>query len=100
MQVHPELKSTLRWTAAVSVPLTLVGFYLANAHAGPGGHYFLLGMVVLLPMFALGLPLSQYAPNDLILPVLLAVQFTYWAVFVFAVRWLWHGYRPAHSGGT
>ena len=100
MQIHPELKSTLMWTAAAAVPLVPFAFYLGNIHGGPGGYYFFVGMALLLPTFLVGAALSQTVPTILLVPLLLVVQFAYWGAFVFGIRtlWRWRQNRGARLG--
>jgi hypothetical protein len=48
-------------------------------------------------VFTLGGAISQHVPHALVLPLLLLAQFVYWALFVFAVRWLVRSYQLRHS---
>lgn len=94
MNLRSELKSALKWTAILLIPLAMIGGYFGNIHGGPGGYSFFIGLAILLPIFMLGSFDSSF--GVMFWPFAIICQLLYWFLLVFVfrlVRLAWMNYR-------
>jgi hypothetical protein len=88
-----ELRITCLYTAVLSMPLAFVSYHLANAHGGPGGYLFLVGLAVAWPALVVGPLLASSVSESMLLWLLLLPLVVYWALLVHLARamWRWRG---------
>lgn len=84
------LISSLRWTtrkAIFLIPLALLVAWVSNPHGPFGGYFFLLGLIVLFPMYFLH---SQIGPFNgfAIWMLAVALQLAYLALMFTGERWI------------